>query len=105
MGLHDLYYKNFFNSLILSKIVLKSLWLFPKIKKILFYFIIQSKEYKKNILLFYILVSLIFSGIVVIKKTEISGLHIFKIILKKKKISTFLLSFVYFYVQLFLFIF
>ena len=101
MGLHSIYYKDFFNSLIISKIILNSLWLIPKIKKIIFYFILQNKEYKKNLLLFYIIVSLIFLGITVIKKKVISGLHIFKIILKKKKICTFLISFIYFYVQQF----
>jgi hypothetical protein len=99
--LNSIYFIDILNSFILSKLVLKSLGLVPKIKKIIFYFILQSKEYKKNLILFYIIVSLIFSGIVVVKKTEISGLHVFKIVLKKKKICYFLVSFVYFYVQQF----
>ena len=104
MGFHSIYYKNFFNSLILSKIIIKSLTLIPNIKKIILYFIIQSKEYKKNLLLFYIIICLIVSA-AIIKKKEVSGLTIFKITLKKKKTQTFLLSFIYFYVQqLFLYI-
>lgn len=72
----------------------------PKIKKLAFFFLINIKQYKKNVLLFYIMLSLIFGGIFIKKKKENQGLHIFNIIIKKKKIYYYLLSFVNIYLPL-----
>lgn len=77
MSIYDHFYLYNFNSILISKIIIKSLRLLPKIKKLFFYFIINKKKYKKNLLLFYIIISVIFGGILVLKKKEIYNLQIF----------------------------
>jgi hypothetical protein len=100
MSLIENYFLYNFNALIISKYFVNFLGSFPKIKKLVFYFIINIKQYKKNLLLFYIMLSLIFGGILILKRKEIQGLQIFIIELKKKKIYFFLITFISFYLPL-----
>jgi hypothetical protein len=72
----------------------------PKIKKLSLFFIINIKQYKKNLLLFYILINLIFGNILLLKNKSIKELYIFKLKLKKNKIISFLLNFVNIYLPL-----
>ena len=90
MGFIENCYLYNFNSIILSKINIKSLRSFPKIKKVSFFFFIILKQYKKNIMLFYIIISLIFGGVVILKRKEVQGLQIFKLSIRKNKILLFL---------------
>jgi len=94
------YYYYCFNSIIISKIFINFLGDLPKIKKLSFFFIINIKSYKKNLLLFYIMISLIFGGSLILKRNESQGLQIFNIFIKKKKIYIFFLLFINFYLPL-----
>jgi hypothetical protein len=89
-----------FNSIILSKIILKSLIDIPNIKKLSLFYFINNKQYKKNLLLFYIIISLIFGGTVILKKKELQKLYIFNLTLKKKHCFNFLLCFINVYLPL-----
>jgi hypothetical protein len=89
-----------FNSIILSKINIKSLCSLPKLKKVSFFFFISLKQYKKNIMLFYIIISLIFGGVVILKKKEVQGLQIFKLSIRKNKIILFLIVYINLYLPL-----
>jgi hypothetical protein len=100
MNLLDTYCNYKFNSIIVSKLVLKQLFDLPKIIKLSFFFFIQIKKYKKNLLLFYIVISLFFGSLIVIKQKEIRKNYIFNIVLKKKKIKFFFISFVCVYLPL-----
>lgn len=100
MNLLETYCIYNFNSIILSKLILKNRIDLPIIKKISFFFFINKKKYKKNILLFFILISLFFGDLFLIKKKEIQQYYIFHIILKKKKILNFFLNFVNIYLPL-----
>ena len=68
MSLVENYYFYTFNSIIISKFFVNFLGSFPKIKKLVFFIIINIKQYKKNVLLFYIMISLIFGGVLILKK-------------------------------------
>ena len=79
------YYLYNFNSIIISKLGLFSLKNFPKIKNLTLFFIINIKQYKKNLLLFYIIINLIFGGILVLKINITNYLQLINLVLKKKK--------------------
>jgi hypothetical protein len=81
-------------SIISSKITLKPYFSFPKIKKIVVFFILNTKYYKKNILLFYIIVNLCFYQTTVSHTKEINNYHIFKFSLQKRKVTQFFNSFI-----------
>lgn len=89
-----------FNSITISKIIIKNFKYIPKIKKLSLFFIINIKQYKKNLLLFYILINLIFGNVLLLKNKSIKELYIFKLKLKKNKIISFLLNFVNIYLPL-----
>lgn len=89
-----------FNSIITSKIIVKNFKHIPKIKKVSLFFIINAKQYKKNLLLFYIIINLIFGNILLLKNKSIKELYIFKLKLKRKKILPFVLHFVNIYLPL-----
>ena len=89
-----------FNSIISFKILLKSLFDFPRINKLVFFFIINSKQYKKNVVLFYIIISLMFGGLIIFKKKIINKVYVISLVLKKKKILKFLLSFINMYLPM-----
>jgi hypothetical protein len=89
-----------FNSILISKVFINFLGNVPKVKKLSFFFIINLKTYKKNLLLFYIMISLIFGGSLVLKRHDSQGLQIFNIFIKKKKIYVFFLLFINFYLPL-----
>jgi hypothetical protein len=99
MRLLNKYCKYNIKSLLISKVCIKSIYSFPKFKKLVFFFFINIKQYKKNLLLFYIIINMIFGGLGVIKKKCIGALQIVKLVLKKKKLS-FLSSFVNFYLPI-----
>jgi hypothetical protein len=89
-----------FNSIVLSKLLLKRLFDLPKIIKLSFFFYVHIKKYKKNLLLFYIVISLFFGNLLIMKKKEIQKLYIFNVVLKKNKIFVFFLNFVNVYLPL-----
>nr|QFP99049.1 hypothetical protein [Rhizaria sp.] len=90
-------YFNYHRAIVSSKILLKQYVNFPKIKKIVVFFIINTKQYKKNILLFYIIINLCFYGNIFLYNQEINNYQILKFSLRKKKILRFFNSFTYFY--------
>lgn len=96
------YYRYHHNSLIISKSSIQQLTEFPKIKKVLVFFLIDTKYYKKNLLLFCIVINLIFGlNPKKKKKKEIKGdVRIFSINLKNMEIFIFLKDFVYLYLPL-----
>jgi len=94
MNIFDNYYVYNFNSIILSKIVVKSLSVIPRVQKLSFIVIVNLKQYKKNLLLFYIVISIMFGGVFFLQRKVISGLQVFNIIISKKKINKFLLEFI-----------
>ena len=94
------YCKPKFNSIIISKVSIKLLKNYPILKCLFLYFIINTKHYKKNILLFYIVINLIFCGVKFKKKNSQGSLVIFKLSVKKKKLGAFLQSFINFYLPL-----
>jgi hypothetical protein len=92
----------FYNqSIISSKIMLKPYLNFPKIKKLVVFFIINTKYYKKNILLFFIIVNLCFYRATISHTKELNNYQILKFSLKKKKITDFLNSFITVYLPTF----
>jgi len=97
MSLLDNYCKLHFNCISISKIAVKSLGALPEIKKLAFFFIVDTKQYKKNVLLFYILISLFFGGSLVIRKKELQGFLVLKTTLRQRKGYLFLLGFINFY--------
>jgi hypothetical protein len=101
MGILENYCKPKFNSIMISKISsIKSLKNYPELTRLFLYFIIDIKQYKKNILLFYLVINLIFGGIMFTEKSCQGSMSIFKLSIKKKKIGVFLQSFVNFYLPL-----
>jgi hypothetical protein len=99
MGLLENYCKFKINSILISKTSIQSLTNYPKFKSFLFFFILNLKQYKKNVLLFYLIINLILGGISFKKKK--SGFYVvLKVSIKKKKIFLFLQSFINFYLPL-----
>ena len=81
-------------SIISSKIMLKPHLSFPKIKKLVVFFILNTNYYKKNIILFFIIVNLCFYHVTLSNKQEINNYQILKFSLQKKKITEFFNSFI-----------
>jgi hypothetical protein len=81
-------------SIISSKVLLKPYFSFPKVKKIVVFFILSIKYYKKNILLFYLIVNLCFYKATVVHTQEIRNYQIVKFSLQKRKITEFFNSFI-----------
>jgi hypothetical protein len=100
MGLLSNYCQPKYNYIIISKISINFLKNYPELKYLFLYFIIDIKQYKKNLLLFYLVINLIFCGIKFTKKNSQGSLSIFKLIIKKKTIFFFLQSFINFYLPL-----
>lgn len=88
---HCFYYHQ---SIISSKINLKAYFIFPKIKKIVVFFIVNTKYYKKNVLLFYIIVNICFYRVTVSHTKEVNSYHVFKLSFQKIKITEFFNNFV-----------
>ena len=92
----------FYNqSIISSKITLKPYSNFPKIKKIVVFFILNTKYYKKNILLFFIIVNLCFYRATVSNIREVCNYQILKFSLRKRKITEFFNNFITVYLPTF----
>ena len=85
---------SYHQSIISSKIMLRPYFYFPKIKKVVVFFILNTKYYKKNIILFYIIVNLCFYRVTVSHTQEINSFQILKFSLQKKKITAFFNSFI-----------
>jgi hypothetical protein len=66
---------------------------FPKIKKVVVFFILNTKHYKFFLLLFFIVVNLCFYRISLSHKQESNNYQILKFSLKKKKIKEFFNNF------------
>lgn len=88
-----------FKALILSKVFLVSLYNYPKLNKLVFFFLISSKQYKKSVFLFYIVMSIFFCRVKIIRKKSISSLNMLTILINKNK-KMFLLVFINFYLPL-----
>ena len=101
MGLLQNYCNDKFNSLLLSKLSVKRLKNYPEFKSFLLFFIINIKHYKKNLLLFYLVINLIFGGIFFFKKKNTGPSIVLKMSIKKKNMLTFLHSFINSYLPLF----
>ena len=93
--LRNFYVYNF-NAIVLSKTSIGS---FVGLKKIVCFFIINVKVYKKNLLLFYIILNILFCERGILKKKSIDQLQIIKVVVKNKK-SIFLHKFVQFYLPI-----
>ena len=91
------YSVNYHHSVISSKIILRCKKQFPSIQKIVVFFIINTKFYKKNILLFYIIVSLCFYESKISNDWELNNYYILKKTLKNKAIFFFFNSFISIY--------
>jgi len=80
--------------LLLSKISMGTFQNLPEIKKTIFYFLINLKQYKKGELLLFIALALLFRGLHVVKYTEFRGIQVFRVTLEKVQ---FFKTFVSFY--------
>lgn len=85
------------NSIISSKLNLINYFTIPIIYKIIFFIIISIKYFRKNILLFYIIVNLFFYDIILSYNKESNKIYIFKFSINKKKVKFFFISFIYIY--------
>ena len=83
-----------------SKLLLKIQHNFPKLKKIVVFFIINIKHYKKNILLFYIIVNLCFICNILLFNKEKNNYQVLKFSLRKLKIINFLNNFINIYLPI-----
>jgi hypothetical protein len=99
MGLIENYCKFKTGSLLVSKTTINSHLSYPKFKSFIFYFFLNLKHYKKNLLLFYLVISLII-GVVVFKKKKIGSYLVLKLVIKKNKIYLFTQAFINFYLPL-----
>ena len=95
---HCLFYHQY---IISSKITLKPCLDFPRIKKLVVFFILNTKHYKKSILLFFIILNLCFYKPFVSNSQEINNYQILKFSLKKKKITEFFNNFITVYLPTF----
>lgn len=82
MGILVNYFSYNFNAIVLSKVNIGS---YIKLKKIVCFFIINTKQYKKNLVLFFLIISVLFCGVGIIKKRSIDSSQIIKLIIKSKK--------------------
>ena len=90
---NNYYYRN----IISSKLFLENCYNFPKIKKITIFFIINTKYYKKNLVIFYILLNFCFSGHILFYIAELNNYQVLNFFLKKKEIYFFFKNFITFY--------
>jgi hypothetical protein len=72
----------------------------PKIKKLSFIFILKIKQYKKNNLLFFILISLVFGNVLILKNKQNKELQIFNFTLKNTKLKIFFFNFINIYLPI-----
>jgi len=93
------FYKKNFNSIILSKNIVTGLKKIPRFNKLVLFFIINLKQYKKNLYLFYILLSLLVGGGHYLKKKIINFLMLVEVSIKKE-FYIYLQKFVTFYLPI-----
>jgi hypothetical protein len=96
MGVLVNYFSYNLSAIVLSKLNTGS---YIKLKKIVCFFIIDTKHYKKNLVLFFIIVSILFCRFDTIKKRCVYSSLIIKLIIKSKKFI-FLQKFIHFYLPL-----
>lgn len=94
------YYFEYCGSIISSKLTIMFYSKFPKFKKIVVFFIINLKYYRKNILLLYIIINLCFYCNLIFYNREIHNYQILKFSLRNKKIYQFFDSFVNIYLPI-----
>jgi hypothetical protein len=99
MGLLENYCNLKIKSMCLSKLSIKALKNYPKFKSFFISIIVNIKQYKKNLLLFYLIINLMFGGLSFVKKKSTNYL-ILQVHLKNKKIFFFLQAFINFYLPL-----
>ena len=98
MNLLENYYTWNFNNIIISKLLLNKKKNIPQIKKLSFIFLLKIKQYKKNNFLFFILISLVFGNVLILKNKQNKELQIFNFILKNSKLKFFfLISLIFIY--------
>jgi len=88
------------NAIVISKSTINSIYKFPKVEKLLLFFIIDTKHYKKNLLLFCIVISLIFGVVSNTKMKETKNIQSFYFCLQDKMVFQFLTDFIYLYLPL-----
>jgi len=88
------------NAIISSKIILKSSFNFPKIKKIVVFFIISTKYFKKNLILLYIIINLCFYCNLIFYNKEKNNYQVIRFSLRHKKIILFFNNFVNIYLPI-----
>ena len=91
---------NYHHHIISSKLILNSSFNWPKIKKIAVFFILNAKYYKKNILLFYIIVNLSFSDVIITHNKEMYNYQILKFSIRSNKINNFFNNFINVYLPI-----
>ena len=100
MGLLQYYCNDKFNAVLLSKLTVKRLKNYPELKCFLLYFIIATKKYKKNLLLFYLTINLILGGVFFFKKKNVGPAFVLSVSVKKKEMAMFLHAFINSYLPL-----
>ena len=96
MGFLENYCTLKINAMCISKLSIQAVKSYPKFQSVFISIIFNVKQYKKNLLLFYLIINLMFGGLSFIKKKSTNYL-ILQIRLKNKKIFFFLKSFINFY--------
>ena len=87
-------------SIISSKIIVIPKFNFPAIKKLVTFLVVYLKQYKKKIVLFYIVINLFFSNIVIFNNKEIQNYYVLKFYLKSNFFCLFLSNFVNVYLPI-----
>ena len=86
-----------YKSTFISKYTIQEVQKFPFIRQCIFFFFLDSKQYKKKIILFYIVISLFITGIFFLKKHQRSTQSIIKFTILNNKVFIFLYQFVHYY--------
>ena len=87
-------------SVISSKLILKCYFDFPKFRKIVVFFIINIRYYKKNIFLLYIIINICFYCNLIFYNKEINNYQVVKFSLRKKNIYVFFNTFINVYLPI-----
>jgi len=98
---HNYYFYNY-NSIVISKSLIYSLTDFPQIKSLSLFFIINTKLYKKNFLLFCIVVSLMIGVIpnFQVKQKNVKTIQTFNFFLTEHQIFNFFWHFILVYLPI-----
>lgn len=94
------YNRRFTKYFSISKTVTKALGQLPKIKRLTFSFMFNTKIYKKNLILFYIVLSLVFHEINILKEKDCQNIFFLYLKISEPKIWLTLQNFVNVYLPL-----